>query len=166
MKDYEIVINDKSTVKRTYLKIARVGRILPAVLCVAVLICALAWFFFGKMTICVTGYCESSEKRAVLMLPMYCRTQINPGDTVWVGNHSGRIGYVYGESYFTYDDICNSEDIIFRNFLNSGRCDAGVSYIFGSARFQDSIAGMTEYRIVLDTVTPYQKLTGRMEHGR
>lgn len=160
MKENEIVINDKSTVKRTYLQIARIGKRMPVILLAAVLICAAVWFFFGKMTVCVKGYCESSETKAVFMLPMYYRTRVKPGDVIWAGNHAGVVESVHSESYFTYEDILNSEDVVFRSFLNSGRCDENVSYILGSAEFQNNIAGITEYRIVIDMVTPYQRLMG------
>lgn len=164
MKENQIEINDKSTVKRTYLQIAHVGRGLPAAILGAVLLSTALWFFCGQMTVNITGYCmEPYNNRTVLLLPMYYRTQVKAGDTVWIGKESGTIEAVFPEAYYSYEDIRNMGSGEFQSFLNS-ECDKDICYVYASAVFQNDITGMTEYRIVTDTVTPFQMLTGRLKH--
>ncbi len=166
MEENRIIVDDKKTIKRSYLKIAGAGKLLPAIIVAAVVICAAVWLFAGRMTVNVSGYCEPSETSVVFMLPMYYRNEVKPGDEIWVGNHRGTIENLFGDSYFTYEDLCNSDDLVFRNFLNSGKCSEDMSYILGSAVFEEKISGITDYRIVTGTAAPYQVLTGMVEHGR
>lgn len=165
MKENEIIIHDKSTVKRTYLQKAGIAKILPAVMIAVVIVCTVLWFFFARLTVSVKGYCESVETKSVFMLPMYYRSRIVPGDTIWLGNHSGKVESIAAETYITYDDILRSDDMFYRNFANSGNCNEGESYIQGIAVFPDDISGITEYRIVTDTITPCQMLTGGGKYG-
>lgn len=164
MKENQIQINDRSAVKRTYLQIARTGKFLPVLILSAVLLCAALWFFCGQRTANVTGYCETTGATAVLMIPTYERPRLKPGDPVWIGNEAGTIEAIFDERYYTYRDISASDSMTFRNFLNSGLCDEDTAYILASAVFEKDMTGRAEYRIVTDTKTHFQQLTGRAKH--
>lgn len=147
----EIVIQNNN-VKRTYLRITRIGHFYTFAIVLLLLASAVIWLFAIKFSTDFSGFCYPTQNSVRFFFPVDIENTLQIGDTIWVGNVKGEISY-FEDSYLSYDMLDDSSDSVYNSFLNSKFFDMNETYRSGIALFKDEIVGSNEYRVMWEEIT-------------
>lgn len=147
----EIIIQNNS-VKRTYLRITRIGYFYAFAIVLLLLAGAVIWLFAIKFSTDFSGFCYPTQNSVKFFFPVEMENSLQIGDTIWVGNNKGEISY-FEDTYLSYDMLDDSSDSVYISFLNSEFFDINETYRSGIALFKNEIVGSDEYRVLWEEIT-------------
>lgn len=136
-----------------YLKLPRTPKLLVPFIILMALVGLLIFAFFGRLTTTYTGLSYEVNDHAYLLIPYPYRDIISP-DTqtcVWIGSEKGTLIHVIDDMYVTEESIA---DMQYFQAKDNPYFDSNMTYLLGTAVFDNSLPRTGTYKVVLETVRP------------